>query len=94
VNATKLVMFGGTWTQEAGGAVITTIEMWGGNLILKTGGTFATIRHMGGTIDGTQGGGLHTVTNYLRLPGAILLGEGNASLWSLPTTQPALTYVS
>ena len=94
VNATKLVMFGGTWTQEAGGAVITTIEMWGGNLILKTGGTFTTVRHFGGTIDCTLGGGLHTLTNYFRLPGAILLGEGNAALVSLPTTQPALTYVS
>jgi hypothetical protein len=94
VNATKLVMFGGTWTQESGGAVITTIEMWGGNLILKTGGTFANVRHFGGTIDATQGGGLHTFTNYFRMPGAVLLGEGNASLVALPTTQPALAYVS
>ena len=94
VNATKLVMFGGTWTQEAGGAVITTIEIWGGNLILKTGGTFTTVRHFGGTIDCTQGGGLHTFTNYFRLPGAVLLGEGNAALVSLPTTQPASTYIS
>ena len=94
VNPTKLVMFGGTWAQEAGGAVVTTIEMWGGNLILKTGGTFTTVRHFGGTIDCTLGGGLHTFTNYFRLPGAILLGEGNASLVALPTTQPAMTYVS
>jgi hypothetical protein len=68
--------------------------MWGGNLILKTGGTFTTVRHMGGTIDCTQGGGLHTFTNYMRFPGAVLLGEGNASLISLPTTQPSLTYIS
>lgn len=94
INATKLVMFGGTWVQEAGGAVITTIEMWGGNLILKTGGTFTTVRHFGGTIDCTLGGGLHTFTNYFRLPGATLLGEGNVALVSLPTTQPALTYIS
>lgn len=94
VNATKLVMFGGTWTQEAGGAVITTIEMWGGNLVLKTGGTFTTVRHFGGTIDCTRGGGLHTFTNYFRLPGAVLLGEGNASLVSLPSTQPSLSYIS
>lgn len=94
VNPTTLHMWGGTWTQESGGTVITTIEMYGGSLILKTGGTFANVRHFGGTIDCTQGGGRHTFTNYLRLPGATLLGQNNPALVSLPTTQPALTYIS
>jgi hypothetical protein len=94
IQPTTLIMLGGTWIQEAGGAIPTTIEMWGGNLVLKTGGTCTTGRHFGGTIDCTQGGGLHTFTNYFRLPGAVLLGEGNVALVSLPTAQPALTYIS
>lgn len=94
IQPTKLIMLGGTWVQEAGGAIPTTIEIWGGNLVLKTGGTVTTCRHMGGTIDCTQGGGLHSFTNYMRMPGATLLGENNQALVSLPTAPPALTYVA
>lgn len=94
IQPTKLVMFGGTWVQESGGVMPTTIEIWGGNLILKSGGTTTTCRHMGGTIDCQQGGGLHTFTNYTRMPGAVLLGQGNVALVSLPTAQPAFVYIS
>ena len=98
VNPTMLRVFGGTWTQEAGGAVVTTLEVWGGKVILLTGGTFTTVRHFGGTIDCESGGGLHTFTNYYRIPhgtsAPILLGENNPAAVSLPTTQPALTYIS
>lgn len=97
VNPTTLRMYGGEWTQESGGAVVTTIEIWGGNLVLKTGGTFANVRHYGGTIDCTKGGGLHTFANYKRIPMGssppILLGENNPALVSLPTAPPALTYI-
>ena len=98
VNPTKLVIFGGTWTQEAGGAVATTIEIWGGRVNFLTGGTFANVRHFGGIIDCESGGGLHTFTNYTRIPHGSskpeLLGENNPAAVSLPTTQPALTYIS
>lgn len=98
VNPTTLRVFGGTWTQEAGGAVITTLEVWGGRVNLLTGGTFTTVRHFGGTIDCESGGGLHTFTNYMRVPhgssAPILLGENNPAAVSLPTTQPALTYIA
>lgn len=95
INPVKLTVFGGTWVQEAGGAVITTLEVWpGAHVILKVGGTYTTVRHFGGIIDCTQGGGIKTFTNYFRTPGAILLGENNPSLVALPTGQPALTYIA
>lgn len=97
VNPTTLVVFGGEWTQASGGSVITTLEVWGGNVILQVGGTYATVRHFGGTIDCTKGGGVHTFTNYMRVPlgstPPVLLGENNQALVSLPTAPPALTYI-
>ena len=94
-NPTTLTMFGGTWTQEQGGAVITNIVMFGGRLILNHGGTYASVLHYGGIIDCTQKGGLKTFTTYQRSPGAVLLGEGNAGVVSLPavTAPPNLVYI-
>jgi len=94
-NPTTLTMFGGTWTQEQGGAVITNIIMYGGRLNLNHGGTYADVQHYGGIIDCTQKGGLKTFTNYQRSPGAVLLGEGNAGVVSLPavTSPPNMVYI-
>lgn len=93
INPVKLVVMGGTWVQSAGGAVITTLEVWGGTVILKFGGTYTNVRHFGGTIDCTKGGGAKTFTNYFRHPGAVLMGENNPALCVLPTAPPALTYI-
>jgi len=94
-NPTTLTMFGGTWTQEQGGAVITNIVMYGGRLILNHGGTYADVQHYGGIIDCTQKGGQKIFTSYQRSPGAILLGEGNVGVVSLPaiTAPPNMTYI-
>ena len=95
-NPTTLVMFGGTWTQEQGGTVITNIMMFGGRLNLNHGGTYADVQHYGGVIDCTLKGGTKTFTLYQRAPGAVLLGENNVSVVSLPaaTAPPNLTYIA
>ena len=83
VNPVLARVFAGTWLQSQGGAVITTLHVWGGTVILNQGGTYATVRHYGGGIDTTQQGGIKTITNYYKYPGAVLLGENDASCVSI-----------
>lgn len=94
---TRLDMYGGDWTQNAGTNVITTINLYGGILRLLTAGIFAEINHFGGTIDARYGG-VHTPTIYRRVPMGIskpiVLGEGNPAMWNPPTTLPNLVYLS
>ena len=85
VNPVLVKVLAGTWTQSAGGAIITTLEVYGGRVNLNVAGTYVTVRHYGGIIDLTQAGGVKTFTNYYKYPGAVLVGDGNAAVYGTPT---------
>ena len=85
VNPTYARVFGGTWTQSAGGAIITDLEVFGGRVNLNVAGTYVRVRHYGGIIDLTNAGGVKTFTNYWKYPGAVLIGDGNRAVYGIPT---------